>query len=344
MRIPRLVRAAAAAVLALLLAMSACGGKKVPAAVAFPDSLEGDELIATVNGQPVTAHDLLVYTVIYQPASRDSLTDRMYNLELLNGYIDRALLLQEAQAVGVVVDDSTQNWYISSFIRTMGGPERVQGYLAAEGVTRGELESTIRRDLTVRAFIEDRLGAGIQVTEADAQAYYAGNPSYFTTKDSVRARHIIVRTSPDDPDSVRAAKREKIEDVLARVRKGADFAVLARRFSEGPSARNGGDLGYFARDGMVKEFSDAAFALQPGQISDVVETQFGFHIIKVEARTKSRKISFEEARDRIIEGLQEWALSSELENHLKRSRSVAIIEPNFDFGGLTQRESTTFTR
>jgi peptidyl-prolyl cis-trans isomerase C len=226
----------------------------------------------------------------------------------------------------------------------MGGPERVQGYLAAQGITRGELESTIRRDLTIRAFIENRLGAGIQVTEADAQAFYAENPSLFTTKDSVRARHIIILTSPDDPDSVRAAKRKQIEGVLALARKGGDFSRLARKYSEGPSARNGGDLGYFARDGMVKPFSDAAFALQPGQISDVVETQFGFHIIKVEARTKSYKISFEDAHDRIIEGLQQRALSSELENHLKRSRSVAIIEPNFDFGGLTQRESTTFTR
>lgn len=335
-------------VMVLMLAAAAvvagCGGGEEAAATAFPDSLVDGELVATVNDRPITGRDLRVFTLIYQPATVDSLHDRMFNLELLNGYIDRIVLWQEARAAGMTVPDSTHAWYLNRFEEAFGGPERVEATLSQFGITRDELESVIRRDLLVRQLIEKRIAPGIEVTEAEARNFYDNNPEQFTSGEQVHARHIIILTKPSDSDSVLAQKRDKLQDILARARSGEDFAELAKNYSQGPSAQNGGDLGFFSREQMVAPFAQAAFALEPGEISDVVETRFGYHIIKLEERRDAETIGFDEVHDRLMDGLYDRELNTAVENHLQQTRSVAIIEPNFDIGGLTQRESTTFTR
>ena len=101
------------------------------------------------------------------------------------------------------------------------------------------------------------------------------------TPSSVRASHILIQVYPDDSQKEKKLAREKIENILMQAKAGENFAELARKYSEGPSSINEGDLGFFSRDMMVKPFEDAAFSLMKGEISDVVETQFGYHIIKV---------------------------------------------------------------
>ena len=328
----------------LAAAMFSCSSEDGEKSAAFPDSLVDDELIMTVNDMPVIGHDLRVFTLIYQPATIDSIESRIFNLQLLNGVIDRMLLWQEANAQGVNMPDSTVGWYVSQFVGSMGGQAALDNFLSTTGVSSEDLTKTIRRDLMVRAYIQGPLTSAIVVSDADARAFYDENEASFAAKDSVRARHVIVRTSPEDTEEDRSAKRQLIDDIHARARKGQSFAALARQYSQGPSAPSGGDLGYFARGDMVQEFSDAAFGMKSGEISGVVETSFGFHVIKVEDRKEAGATTFEGIKPRIVALLQQRALSSTVENHLKRNRAVAIIEPNFDFGGLTQRESATFTR
>jgi peptidyl-prolyl cis-trans isomerase C len=136
------------------------------------------------------------------------------------------------------------------------------------------------------------------VTEQDIKEFYDKNPNEFT---GVRASHILIRPQGADEASKKIA-REETEVVLKEARGGADFAELARKHSADGSAQQGGDLGFFTRGKMVPEFSNAAFALQPGQISDVVETQFGFHIIKV---TERKEIPIAEATEKIRQFLTE---------------------------------------
>lgn len=338
-------RIAIIAVLAFIAGpLHGCGGDKAPAATAFPDSLVDTEVVATVNGHDITGRDLKVFTLVYQPNVADSLTSRLFNLGVLNGYIDRSILYQEAVAGGTAITDSTHAWFVNRFIQSMGGKERLETYLGRFGISRDELEEVIRRDLMVRSFIDNNVAADVNVTEEDARAYYDKNPEFFTTKESVHARHIIVRTDSSDTPEQRAEEREKIDKALARVRSGEEFQKVAAEASEGPSAKNGGDLGYFTRADMVQPFADVAFSLEPGQVSDVVETRFGFHIIKVVDHRDAGTAAFEDVKDRLVEALQQRRVGEALENHLKRTRSTAIIDPKFDVGGLTQRESTTFTR
>ncbi len=136
----------------------------------------------------------------------------------------------------------------------------------------------------------------------DAQAirdYYDAHPKEFEKPKTVEARHILFKVAPDaSPGTVKAA-RDKALRVLKMIRDGKDFAAMAKKYSEGPSKSRGGYLGSFTRQSMVKPFADKAFAMKPGEVSEPVRTQFGWHLIKVEKVVPASKLSFDDAKDRI---------------------------------------------
>src|SRR6478736_813668 len=145
----------------------------------------------------------------------------------------------------------------------------------------------------------DKLRAAAVVAPGDIEKYYRDNQQEFTTPEQVRASHILIKSDKDD-----AAAKAKAEALLKQVKSGADFAALAKKNSEDEgSAKNGGDLDYFGRGRMVKEFEDAAFALQPGQMSDVVKSPFGYHIIKVVDHKPAITKSIADVRQQIADRL-----------------------------------------
>ena len=145
-----------------------------------------------------------------------------------------------------------------------------------------------------------------QVTpsEADVQAYYDAHLEDYRRPEEVRARHILFKVAPDASDADKAAARAQAEDVLAKAKGGADFAELAKQHSQDVTASNGGDLGKFGRGVMAPSFESAAFALQPGQISDIVETPFGLHVIKLEEKQPEHTEPLEAVHASIVEALK----------------------------------------
>lgn len=147
----------------------------------------------------------------------------------------------------------------------------------------------------------------VQITDTDIESYYEYNIETFKQPKEVKARHILFRlpqeAAPEQEEEVKARAAE----VLAQARQGKDFAELAKQYSEGPTRESGGDLGYFSRGRMVKDFEDAAFALGKGEISDLVRTPFGYHIIKVEDIREARTKPLEEVRAQILETLRQNA-------------------------------------
>jgi peptidyl-prolyl cis-trans isomerase D len=144
-----------------------------------------------------------------------------------------------------------------------------------------------------------------EISSEEVESFYRQNISRYSIPEQRKARHILLKTTAEDSEDVLSEKREKAEQILELARSGEDFAELARQYSEGPSGPRGGDLGSFPRGRMVKPFDDAAFALNEGEISDIVETQFGFHIIKVEKIEPAHIKTLEEAKDEIAAQLQE---------------------------------------
>jgi len=157
--------------------------------------------------------------------------------------------------------------------------------------------------------VNDLAGSEQPITEDDLRQRYEEHKSEFTVPEERRARHILIQVGSDAKQTDIDAARAKIQDILAKVRKGEDFAALARQYSQDPgSAASGGDLGFFGRGTMDKAFEDAAFALKPGEVSEPVRSAFGFHIIKLDEIKGGQGKTFEEVR-------------LQLERDLKRQRA-----------------------
>jgi len=173
------------------------------------------------------------------------------------------------------------------------------------------------------------LKAGISVSDEDLRKYYEENAARYTTPEERRASHILINAPKDAPADARAKARAKAEALLAQARKDPDsFAELAKKNSEDPgSAERGGDLDYFSRGAMVKPFEDAAFALKPGEISGVVESDFGYHIIKLTGVRGGEKKSFEAVRPE---------LEAEVKNQLAQRKFTEIAS---DFSNTVYEQS-----
>lgn len=183
------------------------------------------------------------------------------------------------------------------------------------------------------------------VTPAEVEARYRDNRASYTTPEQVRASHILFKTGEGKDD---AAQRKAAEDVLAKAKAGEDFAALAKQYSEDSSASNGGDLGLFAREAMVKEFSDAAFALQPGEISDIVQSQFGFHIIKTTEKVPGGTRPLDEVRAQIEDQLKfekaQQVAQTIADEAAAEIKTPADLDKVAQARGLTISDSGLFSR
>jgi peptidyl-prolyl cis-trans isomerase D len=191
----------------------------------------------------------------------------------------------------------------------------------------------------------DALRAKVVVPEADIRRAYDDNIDQYSTPEQIRASHILLKTEGKDDATVKA----KIDDILKQAKAGADFGELAKKYSEDDSnAKNGGDLDYFGRGKMVPEFDAVAFTLQPGQISDVVKTQFGYHIIKLTDKKTGTTRPFAELRQQLADQLayeraqtQAAELSASLEKQISKP---ADLDKVAKAQGLTVQESGFFAR
>jgi peptidyl-prolyl cis-trans isomerase C len=170
-----------------------------------------------------------------------------------------------------------------------------------------QIKENIRRGLSYQRLMEPQWAGKINVTENDAKKYYDENPRFFESPARVRASHILIKPDKSDPNAdpneAKAAAKAKAEELLGQIRDAKDFATLARANSACSSAARGGDLGLQPRGAWVTPFEEAAFKLKVGQVSDVVETRFGYHIIRVTDREEAVVMTFEQAKDRIIDEL-----------------------------------------
>jgi parvulin-like peptidyl-prolyl isomerase len=174
----------------------------------------------------------------------------------------------------------------------------------------------------------DQIRAGVgEVTDEELEAYYRDNERRLTLPEQVRVRHILLTWKPLGTTDDRAAIREQMAPILEQARGGADFAALAREHSEdSATAANGGDTGLFHRGQMVPAFEDVAFALQPGEISDPVETPFGVHILKLEEHQDARLLPLEEIREQLRDHVRNERAEAAVEAEKARLRDAAKIE------------------
>ena len=189
-----------------------------------------------------------------------------------------------------------------------------------------ELREYTRRDLVITNFIEQTIVPKVSVSEEESKKFYDQNTDKFNRPESVRASHILLGVDSKASAEEKKKTREKAEALRKDLAGGADFAALAKENSTCPSSQQGGDLGFFGKGQMVPAFEQAAFALKPGEVSDVVETQFGYHIIKLVEKKASETVAFKDVRPRIEEFLKGQKVSAAVNAYLAEAKKTAVIE------------------
>ena len=295
---------------------------------ALPEQLP--DVLAKVNGEAVTRKELEDYVRNLEgqagsPIPADQ-RDRIYRgvLDQLVGY---KLLLQEAKARKVVVADADVDSRIAEVKKQFPSEDLFMQTLIDRKMTLDQIKADARRDLSIARLIEAEISPRVALKPGQAEEFYKNNPDRFMEPERVRASHILIATAEDADAAAKAQAKAKAEQILKDLKAGKDFATLARQHSQDPgSAVNGGDLGVFPQGQMVGPFNDAAFSLKPGATSDLVETQFGYHIIRVAEKHPGRTVPLEEVRPRLEEFLKHQNRESETESFVKALRTKSKVE------------------
>ena len=176
-------------------------------------------------------------------------------------------------------------------------------------------------------YLKGEVVNNVTVSDKDIKTYYDEHPDEFKIPEMVRTRHILIRVDAGASEEDKQKAKEKAEDILNKINSGEDFSKLASEFSEDTMTKSkGGDLGFISRGRLVEPFEDAAFALKPGEVSDIVETQFGYHIIKVEEKKEAGVEPYDSVKDTIKQQLIQNRRQSEVINFIEKAVKDAGVE------------------
>jgi parvulin-like peptidyl-prolyl isomerase len=353
----------AVVLLAACASLAACANRQPTPSNDTATSSSLPPVVANVNGRDISArfYDMYLKNGRAELGLSESNEDGRRKLELLregivSELIDRALIVEEAERRGLKVTPEQLDEALAREAKQLGGEEKFKTYLSEHQMSRDEYAEIVKTHL-YGELLRRELSKDLQVSDAEVKAYYDEHRTEPRFKKPVEAAHILVSARPYQirqqlerekglagealdralADEI-SARRERAEELRRKATvKGADFAALAREFSEDPGTRErGGSLGSFGRDTHPRAFDEAAFSLKPGEVSKVVQTDYGFHVIKVTAREEARTYAFEEIApdirrlllaQREAETLRTWLTNA------RRNARVRISEP-YRFGKL----------
>ncbi len=290
----------------------------------FPD------VVARVNGEEISGRELERAVIgemdsmgnpDWKNLREDYRGDLVYNL--VTRLINSELMYEEAVANGISVsDEEVQDEYLR-VAKTFKNEEEMKAFLADQGLSSEKMIENIHKSLLVSKYVDEVIGSKVAVTPEEMEKYYSDNPDQFRHPDVVRTSHILVPAGKNQEED--ALAKQRIEDLMARVGNGEDFASLARENSSSPSAGRGGDIGYASRDMLPAEYAEAAFSLPIGE-ARIVKTQQGYFIVKVTGKKKEGKATFEETKDQLAEYLKNEKVQQELHRKINQLRDAADIE------------------
>ena len=303
-----------------------------PAKAAVPaPAIELKDPVATVNGEPITKAQL---TEAFNAAVEASgvKVDDLTPEQKLNGYrqlLDELIMdkLVAKASADEKITDADVDAEIAKLKKQFPSQEVFETQLKQAGQTPEKLKAALRTMLKQQRWMQSQIKDADAVTVADAKKFYDTNTDEFKSPETVKASHILFMVTKDDSPDVAKQKEDAAKKAAARAKKGEDFNKLAKELSEEPDAKeSGGDLGFFSKDRMVPEFADAAFKQKPGEISEPVKTQFGWHVIKVTEKKPAGVVPFEEVKNQIMAYLKSMKQRESVQGVLKKLKGSAKID------------------
>ena len=283
----------------------------------YGEAIKTIKRVLTAQGAPAEQIDIVVKQ--YAPQAIPEIAER---------FVTTALLKAEAAKRGFSATAADIDEAFSNMVSRLPDDTKIDDMLDRMGLTMEEARKELSEGLTINKLIDD-VTKSIEVAEDEIKKFYEENAKYFEQPEQVEASHILIKLDPADAtnETAKTAAKAKAEGLRAQILAGTNFADLAAAHSDCPSSAQGGSLGYFGRGQMVKPFEEVAFSLATNEVSGVVETQFGYHVIKVTGKKAASKTPLDEVRDRIKEhlsGEQKGELFEKFVEELKGKAKVFI--------------------
>lgn len=288
--------------------------------------------VASVNGVAITEAEVQKETDRFtrqaatagQQIGPEQLTE--LRKEVLDSLISREVVYQESERRGLKADDSEIDQKLAELKKGFPSEAEYQAVLQRMNVTEPELRTQVSRQLAMKKLIDQAVIPDVAVPDAEVKKYYDEHPDDFKMPEQVRASHILKKVDAKASDADKAKAQKELTDLQTRLKKGEDFSELAKKSSDCPSAPRGGDLGFFPRGQMVPPFENSAFTLKSGDVSDIIETQFGYHLIKVTDKKAPGTLTYDESKERIAQYLKQEKATDKVSKFIEELKSKAVIK------------------
>jgi peptidyl-prolyl cis-trans isomerase C len=306
-----------------------------PAETTASSNAAASDAAAMVNGEAIPMSELqtAVRNVVMQngmdPGQLDAFMGQ-FGPRILDQLIDGELLFQAAKEGSHKAAEEEIDAAFAELSARYEDPAEFQTEMTARGFTEAGLKASISKQMTIQKFIQETVVPKAVLPEATIREAYDQNPQKFSGEEEVQASHILINSAEGDPQEKKDEALKRAREVAAKAKAdGADFAELARTYSEGPSAPSGGDLGSFGKGRMVPAFEAAAFSMKVNEVSDPVLTQFGYHVIKVTGRNEVKTVSFDEVKEDLEKDLKNRMINELIGEKLSQLRENAKVEVLF---------------
>ncbi len=279
-----------------------------------------DEVLATVNGTPITLSEYRnsLEKLKSQLPKGDSLDPegiKTLKMSLLNQLIEKKLLITEAGKLGITVSEAEMNEQINRIVGEYPDSDTFNSRMKEENIDIPSWKKEIEYQILLDKLVKAVAGSNITVTPEEVKKYYDDHLDLYNSPTRVRALQIMLET------------REQAQTILDEIKGGGDFSELAKTYSISPDSEKGGDLGFFSEAEMPPSFS-VVFTMKPGDLSEVVESEYGFHLFKIVDRREAKMLSLEEARPEIEEKLKRLKSEEKYGEWFEQIRKNTKIEVN----------------
>ena len=308
-----------------LVCVAACGALAADTVV--------QEIVARVNSQIVTRSDLQrsrdqMLTEAQQQGITNPSDDRIkaHEKDLLRDLIDQQLLLQKGQELGVTADTELVK-RLDEMRKGMGlnSMELLEEEAKKQGISFEDFKQNMKNNIITQQVIQREVGGKLRITAEDEKKFYEEHGQELAQPEQVRLSEILISPKAASEEALAAAQKQA-EEALAQIKSGKSFEEVAKSFSSGPSAGQGGDLGYFKRGALAKELEDRTFGMKVGEVSSVVQTKQGFVILKVAEHQQAGLPPLSQVEPQVQEALYLQRLQPALREYLTKLREESFVD------------------